>query len=69
MEWQPIETAPRDNTALLLWWPEWWHHAHPGYFKHFQWHSDKALVPFPSGSSPEPYEGPTHWMPLPDPPA
>jgi len=66
-EWQPIETAPRDGTELLAWWPgpgmglpaigwqitNWGRIAGSGmWFAH-------SLVG----------KQPTHWMPLPPPPA
>ena len=63
-QWQPIETAPKDGLAVLLWWPHWWHEPHPGHWKDYQWHSEKALSPCHQGDP----NGPTHWMPLPDAP-
>ena len=87
-EWQPIETAPRDGTSLLLWTRAgvmvgWWDegsedHApdspghDPGWFAGS---GDDAAMP---GRSPEhgfhayhyaALNQPTHWMPLPEPPA
>lgn len=54
-EWQPIETAPKDEIILLAWeggrWPGWWEKAEtlkPGY-----WRVDGRRV------------NPTHWMSLP----
>ncbi len=66
-EWQPIETAPKDGTEILVcitynlpddeWetvqWVDGWRSG-----KWFRYH-DKIYIPFP----------PTHWMPLPPPPA
>ncbi len=55
MQWQPIETAPRDGTPLLVWDGDvpiiaYWHRAAWRY-------------------SPKGYTcHPTHWMPLPPPP-
>lgn len=61
-EWQPIETAPKDETPVLLWantrrdreYSHW-----IGAFDGENWRDE--------------VEGhflqPTHWMPLPDPPA
>ena len=64
--WQPIETAPKDGTAILLWWP--------------YWSSSRAIVGWWAPRQPDlgwsawesSYQGncpgPTHWMPLPEPP-
>lgn len=70
MEWQPIETAPKDS-EILLWFPRW--KAKTGRFQ-----ADKY------SARPRPYwtmdaerlwgvrdvrlNQPTHWMPLPPPP-
>ena len=79
-EWQPIETAPKDGSKVLL--------------AKFGWYSVPALTPFPAETDPKEFglwwgavgfwsdrwknwndgiepcglAGPTHWMPLPDPP-
>ena len=65
MEWQPIDTAPRDGTNILLfvcgsviegWWCEQW--------------NDWEVVCLSSHVCGSIDDGtPTHWMPLPDPPA
>jgi len=73
-EWQPIETAPKDGTKFLAFWPEdefpfvmHWAEFDPetaaeigekGYFTY----SEMAISDI--GDPPEA----THWMPLPDPP-
>jgi hypothetical protein len=58
-EWQPIETAPKDGTDLLLWWPYWSKIPVHGYWSLGEWASLSAIS---EG------DGPTHWMPLPAPP-
>lgn len=64
MQWRPIEAAPKDGTPLLLLWPDaaekmavmWW----DGYCEGWMGYYD-GINP---GQMP-----PTHWMPLPPPPA
>ena len=70
MDWQPIETAPKDGTWFLGW--------RNGYYEQdrvqvFRWH--EATLPQDSGwmNAPDNHEHgfdyePTHWMPLPEPP-
>ena len=61
-EWQPISTAPKDGTRVLLYWPYWDQWPVVGMFDRFQrWVTEMAV----STEGP----GPTHWMPLPAPPA
>jgi len=58
--WQPIATAPKDGTPVLLWWPHWSRQAIVGWVDKFgRWASEIALS---EGTDP------THWMPLPVPP-
>ena len=80
MEWQPIETAPKDGTWILLagggidygWNCNSQPHAVAG-----QWTTIFNGSPFPGGwqfawydgGYYGEYENPTHWMPLPQPPS
>ena len=66
MEWQPIETAPKDGTEVLVygdgqgmsvaWWETKYIWVRPG-----AWVSD-------FGRSDTHTHEPSHWMPLPPPP-
>ncbi len=59
-DWQPIATAPKDETQILIWW-EGDEFMNIGYWedgKHGGWHSTEG----------ERFESPTHWQPLPAPP-
>lgn len=70
-EWQPIVTARKDGTKMLLYWPAenlisigWFkynHRTNLSYFSDTEEMDDYDLA--------EPENHPTHWMPLPDPPA
>ena len=80
MQWQPIETAPKDGTEVLLY--------APGRLTYGAWTepSDVPEIKYRDGFAPEPeweefapfwssWDGgftedhpPTHWMPLPDAP-
>jgi uncharacterized protein DUF551 len=78
-EWQPIETAPKDGTAILVYGPEllretngncavvrWDASGYATEQSSIKWWvvSDGKFGPYDlRGPSP------THWMPLPDPPA
>jgi len=59
-EWQPIETAPKDNTVFLAWRKHATHPLMVRYEPSYDWFAN--------------YDGEhvydlTHWMPLPKPPA
>ena len=80
MEWQPIETAPLDGTALLLFIPgqnDWSRpHGIPdmavGLWAGRSWISDITEMEGYESTGTyiiHPALAPTHWMPLPEPPA
>jgi hypothetical protein len=60
MEWQPIETAPKDGTPALFYERNTYdYEIHLGYYDKGSWWNNLF----------EPYRFyPTHWMPLPEPP-
>jgi hypothetical protein len=73
MTWQPIETAPKDGTRVLVFWADgrkcpvdvswYWDHHDIEYGKvvrtYQRWMSNRYAANGPP---------PTHWMPLPKPP-
>ena len=59
MLWQPIETAPRDETPFLAYEPGGWM-----YVAYFADGEIQLHVGYDEGSLGEP----THWMPLPESP-
>lgn len=69
-EWQPIETAPKDGTNILLYAEgriiEGWYYLiegrNSGYWK------VATLSPHGCGCCADDLENPTHWKPLPKPP-
>ncbi len=66
-EWKPIETAPKDETGLLLYVPiESFIFVASAYWnKHYkEWH----LAWTGLTNKPIKVTGATHWMPFPDPP-
>ena len=67
--WQPIETAPRDGTFLIL---AYYCQRSAGGFEIGAWQTPPDGRPsgwYTSGfRSLEAWLDPTHWMPLPDPP-
>ena len=60
-QWQPIETAPKDGTWVLIW-CGWVGHPRSSAFEHGSWQN----LPWVANSKDY---NPTHWMPLPAPPA
>lgn len=68
MEWQPIETAPKDGTVVMLWVKNW-RKTIPVMIG---WYG-KITFENPAGWVGEHckvnhIDQPTHWMPLPPPP-
>lgn len=65
MEWQPIETAPKDGRRVLVWINEGLRFTGCA-FAHLWFYDDGTL-----GGGAEGFAGKwdiTHWMPLPDAP-
>ena len=60
MQWQPIETAPKDYTNILVWNDGGAHRD--GWVSIAYWNDDGWISPFGGEYDP------THWMPLPEPP-
>ena len=62
MNWQPIETAPKDGTRILMFCPNEQKEINVG------WIAPAGIIAF-GGSFQYDLRGPvTHWMPLPAPP-
>ncbi len=65
-EWQPIATAPKDGTVILIYGDEAMTTA---YWRHIQMGRDGYWALWCAGSYAEDDEvNATHWMPLPEPP-
>jgi len=66
-QWQPIETAPKDGTEVLV----WCEHHGTAYLAIFENHFPNqgwfCADAYPDGWT-ELCVDPTHWMPLPEPP-
>lgn len=64
-QWQPIASAPKDGTPVILWWSHW--NTAQGILGSFNPHNrggqwEAPEVKYHSGPPP------THWMKLPEPP-
>ena len=62
-EWQPIETAPKDGTVVLIYSP-----ADGVMSSHLHWGNWQGMVWRSVGHVDFERSKPTHWMPLPAPP-
>lgn len=59
MEWQPIETAPKDGRNILG------HDKYSNVTECIRWVKNKWVTTWDH----EEFDDPTHWMPLPPPPS
>lgn len=66
MEWQPIETAPKDGTPVDIWRPSWGGERVTNMRRVELSHENIFYEPISSG--PACVRDATHWMPLPAPP-
>jgi len=67
-KWQPIETAPKDGTWIALWSDG--SKVQAGYWGPSYFGSDHKWIQYAHRSECEEVEPePTHWQPLPEPPA
>ena len=78
IEWQPIETAPKDGTDILVYMPDVNLHGTPAFYQwcivvaYWERHFDKWSTSHVSGCDWDEdlvSNYATHWMPLPKPPA
>ena len=62
-EWQPIETAPKNGTRIIVYRPEGYETSYVPSIGEDFWH--KGLEKWANSNK---YQRPTHWQPLPGPP-
>lgn len=63
-EWQPIETRPKEEKQILVYWPEIAFVTAPGVA--VVWSDDLSLVHCGDFATSSRLDGePTHWMPIP----
>ena len=69
MQWQPIETAPKDGTVIFIWYGHRLnrHAAFDDCIKKAQWLEGIEEWRIESVGGNQPYF-PLYWMPLPEPP-
>lgn len=68
-EWQPIETAPKDGTYVLLWLSGDGYHGPRNCNITVGVHTDSGWYYIADGAGGKTSDEPSHWMPLPDPPS
>lgn len=64
-EWQPIESAPKDGTRVLLWASGW---RHP-FVGHASTEPNMAWLDVPTPTATQIEVFTTHWQPLPESPS
>lgn len=76
-EWQPIETAPKDGSDIIAFFPAENKHGidnfHPQViavvsFQERGWWEISNVSGWEMETEIDSHEGPTHWMPMPEPP-
>ncbi|RUM98983.1 DUF551 domain-containing protein [Pseudaminobacter arsenicus] len=65
--WQPMDTAPKDGTPVLLWAPDYREFASVGTWcdRVAAWDADAGMMEEGPALFDDACDGPTHWMPLP----
>lgn len=63
MNWQPIETAPKDGTDIVLYHRLWEGYVRHGCCRDGVWIAECGKTGWYAVGIP-----PSHWMPLPEPP-
>lgn len=67
-DWQPIETAPKDGTEILLFELQCYDEPYIATGIWHRWDGGERWLPAVYGGARTDYFDPTHWMPLPDAP-
>lgn len=65
-QWQPIDTAPKDGTMVLLYPSSNWVEGTKGDYEVSYFDAD--LSAWMQSAYPDDFDGFTHWQPLPSPP-
>jgi hypothetical protein len=55
-KWLAMDSAPKDGTHVLVWWPHWYHAPFTAYYDTWGWQSEKVL----SNNG----DGPLAWQPI-----
>jgi len=67
-EWQPIETAPKDGTRVILWLKDECFPALAAWIMFCPDDEEPGWYVFEMGQYGDDFNEITHWMPLPEPP-